>query len=103
MAVHPRNEQETILTYDKLTKVWHYYSDVPEHNHKYEKLIDAERKEVESNGRISVLEGDVLGGVTVRAPRVKRQLTEEQRRVLSDRAKAVFGHHTAKQTDKTND
>lgn len=91
MTVHPGDEQETILTYDKLTKTWHYYSDVPEHNHKYEKLIDAERKDVEPSGRISVLEGDVLGGVTVRAPQAKKQLTDEQRQILRDRLKSNLG------------
>jgi hypothetical protein len=35
----PRSEQETIISYDRELDQWHYYSDVPKHNHKWADLV----------------------------------------------------------------
>ena len=85
LAVTPRNEAETILSYDPVTKQWHYYSDVPAHNRKWQHVIDPERITVEDNGTISLLEGTVTGSVSISK---KRQMTEEQRQAAVERLAA---------------
>lgn len=88
MAVTPGNEQETIISYDKELKQWHYYSDVPEHNHKWDKRVEPTRRVVEPSGRISVLEGTINGTVSVNAKRVSH-MTPEQRQAASERMKQL--------------
>lgn len=95
MTVHPRNEQEAIISYDKELDEWHYYSDVLEQNRKWQKFIDAERKEVEPNGSISVLEGTVRGTVMIGKKR-RLNLTDEQRAELAQRAKRMNTGQKAK-------
>lgn len=85
MAVTPRHEQESIISYDPVTKQWHYYSDVPAHNRKWQHVIEPERITVEDNGTISLLEGTVTGSVTISK---KRQMTEEQRQAAVERLAA---------------
>lgn len=82
MAVTSGNEQETIISYDKELKQWHYYSDVPKHNRKWDKAVVPTRRVVEDNGTISLLEGIIDGNVSVRK---RRELTDEQRQVVADR------------------
>lgn len=97
MAVTPRSEAETILNYDYELDQWHYYSDVPKHNRKWDKAVVPTRRVVEDNGTISLLEGTIDGGVSVR----KRQnFTDEQRQAAADRlrqhiinSKAVSVHN----------
>ena len=86
MAVTPRHEQESNIMYDPVTKQWHYYSDVPAHNKKWEHLIEPQRITVEDNGVISLLEGTVIGNVTISK---KRKLSEEQRAAASERLAAT--------------
>ncbi|KRM62085.1 hypothetical protein FC26_GL000816 [Paucilactobacillus vaccinostercus DSM 20634] len=88
MAVTPGNEQETIISYDKELKQWHYYSDVPEHNHKWDKRVEPTQRVVEPSGRISVLEGTINGTVSVNAKRVSH-MTPEQRQAASERMKQL--------------
>lgn len=88
MAVTPGNEQETIISYYKELKQWHYYSDVPEHNHKWDKRVEPTRRVVEPSGRISVLEGTINGTVSVNAKRVSH-MTPEQRQAASERMKQL--------------
>lgn len=85
MAVTPRHEAETIISYDPVTKQWHYYSDVPAHNRKWQHVIEPERITVEDNGTISLLEGTVTGSVSISK---KRQMTEEQRQAAVERLAA---------------
>ena len=85
MAVTPRHEQESIISYDPVTKQWHYYSDVPAHNRKWQHVIEPERITVEDNGTISLLEGTVTGSVSISK---KRQMTEEQRQAAAERLAA---------------
>lgn len=85
MAVTPRNEAETIISYDPVTKQWHYYSDVPAHNRKWQHVIEPERITVEDNGTVSLLEGTVTGSVTISK---KRQMTAEQRQAAVERLAA---------------
>lgn len=75
MTVQPGNEQEVIISYDKELDEWHLYSDVPTLNRKWQSQVQADRKEVEPNGIISVLEGTITGNVILAK---KRELTPEQ-------------------------
>jgi tellurite resistance-related uncharacterized protein len=86
MAI-PGDEQETIISYDKATDQWHYYSDVPKHNRKWDALVKSARRELDEYGQIAVLEGEVIGNVTLSK---KRKFTEEQKQVMAQRAKAVL-------------
>lgn len=85
MAVTPLIEQEAILTYDKQENEWHFYSDVPVLNRKWQHLVEADGITVEPNGTISYLEGTVVGNVTIAK---KRSLTEVQRKELAERLSA---------------
>ena len=85
MAVTARHEQESIITYDPVTKQWHYYSDVPAHNRKWQHVIDPQRIVVEDNGAISLLEGTVSGGVSINK---KREMTIEQKKAAAERLAA---------------
>lgn len=80
METAPREEQECLITLDRELNEWHYYSDVPTLNRKWEHVVDAERKEYNSTGQITLLEGTVTGSVSIRA---KRELTDEQKAALT--------------------
>lgn len=82
METAPREEQECLITLDRELNEWHYYSDVPTLNRKWEHVVDAERKEYNSTGQITLLEGTVTGSVSIRA---KQVLTDEQRKALAAR------------------
>ena len=86
MAVTPGNEQETIISYDKELKQWHYYSDVPEHNHKWDERVEPTRRVVEPSGRISVLEEMITGNVIIQK-KVSLHLSDEERKIRSERLK----------------
>ena len=66
MATAPREERETIISYDRQTETWHIYTDEPKHARKYEKYVThPQRKGYNSTGRLIMLEGDVdIGNVT---------------------------------------
>ncbi|MFT9040744.1 hypothetical protein [Schleiferilactobacillus harbinensis] len=84
MATTPRNEQETIISYDRELDEWHYYSDVPKHNRKWRDLVQHATMTVEDNGDISRLEGTIGGNVLV----VKRRsLSAAQRKEMGARLK----------------
>lgn len=51
----PRSEQETILSYDRESGDWHYYSDVPKHNRKWADLVGKRTQFVEKDGTIEIL------------------------------------------------
>lgn len=53
MTTTPRNEQETIISYDRELEEWHYYSDVPKHNRKYRDLVQNATMVTEENGDIT--------------------------------------------------
>lgn len=91
MAVTPRSESEVILNYDRETEQWHLYSDVPSLNRKWQDKVLPESLTVEDNGTISKIDGYLLDNCSV-SIRKQRELTDEQRKQLSDRAKSNFGH-----------
>ncbi|MCF6161961.1 hypothetical protein [Furfurilactobacillus milii] len=81
----PRNEQETILSYDRELDQWHYYSDVPKHNRKYRYLVQNVTMTVEENGDITRMEGTINGSVSIRKHTV---MSEETRAKAAARLKA---------------
>ena len=86
MAVTPRPEAETILNYDYELDQWHYYSDVPKHNRKWDKAVVPTRRVVEDNGTISFLEGTIDGNVAVRK---RQEVSEEKRKAQSELMKQL--------------
>lgn len=87
-----REEQETIITYDKLTDEWHFYTDNPVHARKYEAVIvpsgnytSSKSYHAESNQLIG-LEGKINGSVSIRK---KTEFSDERKKELSDRMKEL--------------
>lgn len=74
----PREEQEVILNYDREMETWYYYSDVPKYNHKWANLVQAERKEYNNTGQITLLEGTVTGSVNINKRRNKKERAVRQ-------------------------
>lgn len=79
----PRNEQETLITYDGDQRSWYFYSDNPTHCRKRLPVVKPSRTE-EEDGRLIVLEGEIIGNVSISK---KRQLTEEQKQATAERLK----------------
>lgn len=84
MAMTPRNEQETIISYDRELEEWHYYSDVPKHNRKYRDLVQHATMTIEDNGDISRMEGTISGNVVIMK---RRTMTDAQRKEAAARLK----------------
>lgn len=86
--VAPQSEQETIITYERDTKEWHIFTDIPHHAKKYESLIDRSkyfRKGYNDKKAIVMLEGTLKEcNVTISK---KRKLTEEQKQAAVERMK----------------
>lgn len=81
----PRNEQETIISYDNATGQWYFYSDCPKHCRKWEALVsDPIRKEIYPDGTEKVLEGPITGTVMIKKP-----LSEEQRKEAAARLRKL--------------
>lgn len=76
----PRNEQETIFTYN-IEDGWHISTDVGKHIRKYLPLVLSPITR-EENGEIIYLEGKINGNVSARA---KKVMSEEQRQAAADR------------------
>lgn len=90
--VAPQSEQETIITYERDTKEWHIFTDIPHHAKKYESLIDSSkyfRKGYNDKKAIVMLEGTLKEcNVTISKKR-KREMTDEQRKAASERMKQL--------------
>ncbi len=102
MATAPREERETIISYDRQTETWHIYTDEPKHARKYEKYVThPQRKGYNSAGQLIMLEGDVDKG-TVSITK-KWQLTDEQRKKHSKvLQKARISQRASTRTEKTD-
>ena len=78
MATAPREERETIISYECLTGIWHIYTDEPKHARKYEKYVaHPQRKGYNSAGQLIMLEGDIDKGTVSISKKVR--LTEKQK------------------------
>jgi hypothetical protein len=84
MTTTPRNEQETIISYDRELEEWHYYSDVPKHNRKYRDLVQNATMTIEENGDITRMEGTISGNVLIMK---RRTMTDAQRKEAATRLK----------------
>ena len=78
----PRNEQETIITFDVDLNEWRFYSDYPPHIRKWRDKVIADREEHYQDGTEKMLDGVINGSVSVRG---KKVLTDEQRKEFADR------------------
>ena len=72
----PRNEQETVITYDKYLDEWTIFTDNPVHARKWEHLIEPSlvypsyKAYHETTGELIGLEGAVNGNVSLAKKRV---------------------------------
>ena len=101
MATAPREERETIISYDRQTETWHIYTDEPKHARKYEKYVaHPQRKGYNSAGQLIMLEGDIDKGTVSISKKVRltEKQKEKQRQVLQ---KACISHRVNLQTEKT--
>ena len=101
MATAPREERETIISYDRQTETWHIYTDEPKHARKYEKYVaHPQRKGYNSAGQLIMLEGDIDKGTVSISKKVRltEKQKENQRQVLQ---KARISHRVNLQTEKT--
>lgn len=101
MATAPREERETIISYDRQTETWHIYTDEPKHARKYEKYVThPQRKGYNSAGQLIMLEGDIDKGTVSISKKVRltEKQKEKQRQVLQ---KARISHRVNLQTEKT--
>lgn len=80
---YPRDEQETVITFDNLQNKWHLYTDVPKHIRKWQPLLK-DCKVTEENGEILAVEGFIEGNVSISK---KRVMTDEQRQAAAERLK----------------
>ena len=86
MAKIPRNEQETIIPYDVELDQWNLYSNYPVHIRKWRDKIIPKREEFYSDGTEKMLDGIINGSAAVYG---RRTMTDEQRKELSERMKAL--------------
>ena len=101
MATAPREERETIISYDRQTETWHIYTDEPKDARKYEKYVaHPQRKGYNSAGQLIMLEGDIDKGTVSISKKVRltEKQKEKQRQVLQ---KARISHRVNLQTEKT--
>lgn len=84
MAI-PRNEQETVITWDKESKTWNFYTSDPVHMNKWKKHL-VETIETEELGMVVTLEGKIKGSVSVRG---ESKMTDEQKAKTAERFKAI--------------
>ena len=101
MATAPREERETIISYDRQTETWHIYTDEPKHARKYEKYVaHPQRKGYNSAGQLIMLEGDIDKGTVSISKKVRltEKQKEKQRQVLQ---KARISHRVNLQKEKT--
>ena len=101
MATAPREERETIISYDRQTETWHIYTDEPKHARKYEKYVTKpQRKGYNLAGQLIMLEGDIDKGTVSISKKVRltEKQKEKQRQVLQ---KARISHRVNLQTEKT--
>lgn len=78
---YPRDEQETVITFDNLQNKWQLYTDVPKHIRKWQPLLK-DCKVTEVNGEIIAIEGTIEGTVSISK---RRRLTPEQKEAAAER------------------
>lgn len=86
-----QEERETLLRYDYLDQCWYVETSVPTHITKFKKQgWEIVSQTVNENGSVQVVEFkcDNPSSITIgKAEKKKRELTEEQRKLLAERLK----------------
>lgn len=102
MATAPREERETIISYECLTGIWHIYTDEPKHARKYEKYVaHPQRKGYNSAGQLIMLEGDIDKGTVSISKKVR--LTEKQKERRKQVLQNALISHRASSRSKKSD
>lgn len=83
------DEQETVISFDRSSGVWRFYSTVPHHAKKYEQFISesdtfSSWREVNDEGNLVAIEGALDVERVKPLPSLKRILSEERRNKLSE-------------------
>lgn len=79
MATPPKEERETIISYDAVSGGWHIYTCEPKHARKFQQYVThPQRQGFNRSNQLIMLEGDIDGG-TVSIIK-KRRLTNKQRK-----------------------
>ena len=86
MRKTPRNEMETLINYDVEMDEWMFYSNYLVHIRRWRDKIIPIREEFYSDGTEKMLDGIINGSAAVYG---KRTMTDEQRKELSERMKAL--------------
>lgn len=95
--MYPKEERETVCVYEEETDSWRLYTCVRRHITRFQKIIGEEvfdRIERDGEGRIIAVEiaGVDPSQVSFRNKSKTKDMSEERRKELSDRAKRNFGH-----------
>src|SRR5699024_11073159 len=94
--MYPKEERETVCVYEEETDSWSLYTCVRRHIKRLQKIFGEEgdyKIDREGEGRIIAVQIDGVdpSQVSFRNKAKSKELTEEQRKELSDRAKRNFG------------
>lgn len=80
-------EQETVLVYNRESDVWMAYSNVPNHIRRLASIVDIQPVETGEDGEIVAVRAELTEKqIRFAAP---RQLTDEQRQALRERAQRM--------------
>ncbi|WP_051967831.1 hypothetical protein [Brevibacillus thermoruber] len=80
-------EQETVLVYNRETDVWMAYSNVPKHIRRLASIVDIQPVETGEDGEVVAVRAELTEKqIRFAAP---RQLTDEQRQALRERAQRM--------------
>ena len=88
---YSRDEQETTLVYDGLTREWYVYSTVPKHIRKLNELTELNVLEYEEDG---------ITPKAVRGTLTEKQVSMKKERVLSDEQRAIASDRLRKLAEK---
>lgn len=77
----PRNERETVITFDVELDQWEVYTNHPPHIRRYRDKVIPKREEFYKDGSEAVLEGVIHGSVGVRG---KRNISDAERERLAE-------------------
>ena len=83
------DEPETVISFDRASGVWRFYSTIPHHAKKYEQFISesdtfSSWREVNDEGNLVAIEGALDVERVKPLPSLKRILSEERHNKLSE-------------------
>lgn len=81
MATPPKEERETIISYDALSGGWHIYTCEPKHARKFQQYVThPQRQGLNRSNQLIMLEGDIDGGTVS----IRKNISEQQRKQISE-------------------